>query len=106
MCNYVSIQAVTGAKVEKKEKVLWAHFETAPLNGTPFFVFPLCLPLPILTVTVSSAELGRWPNGGGGGGGGEGRGVPDTRQGDPLLLIVGVASGFSVWHIPVSWNGT
>ena len=33
--------------------------------------------------------------------GGEGRGLPDTRQEDPLLLIVGVASGFSVWHIPV-----
>ncbi|CAI8047222.1 Breast carcinoma-amplified sequence 3 homolog, partial [Geodia barretti] len=67
-------QAVTGAKVEKKGKVLWAHFETAPLN-----------------------EPGRCTIGGGGGG--EGRGVPDARQ-DPLLLIVGVASGFSVWHIP------
>ena len=97
----MSVQAVTGAKVEKKGKVLWAHFETAPLNGTPLSLS--LSPFPFMTVSVSSAEPGRCTIGGGGGG--KGRGVPDARQ-DPLLLIVGVASGFSVWHIPVSWNGT
>ena len=42
----------------------------------------------------------------GGGGGGEGRGCGDVQR-DPLpvLLVLGVASGFSVWVIPVSLLG-
>lgn len=66
---------MSGSKdVEKKERVLWAWFETGDVND---------LTLPHL---VSESQ-----------GGGQGEG--NTTH--PLLLTLGFSNGYSMWMIPV-----
>jgi len=72
---FLSPQAVSGAKeAEKKEKVLWATFETGDLND------------------MTLAHLASESQGGV-------QGAESSAL--PLVLTLGFANGFSIWMIPV-----